>query len=122
MQCPYYGQMNWSIHKTLQSAKQTAEHQFIVTKHKKGGKVISEISTPIIFEVKETVAKSVVYDFTGINSVRASISGGKTLQIYYVAEKIRGYFFSCILSFWNNDEINEVGLPALLEEVMSLKQ
>jgi len=121
MQCPYYGQMNWSIHKSLQSAKQSVEGQFLLTKHKKGGKVISEISTPIIFEGKETMAKSIVYDFTGVNSILAGMSGGKTLTIYYVAEEIRGHFISCVLSFWNNDEINESGLPSLLEEVMSLK-
>jgi len=121
MQCPYYGQMNWSIHKTLENAKQNVEEHFLLTKHKKGGKVISETSTPIIFEGKETLAKSIVYDFTGVNSILAGMSGGKTLTIYYIAEEIRGYFVSCVLSFWNNDEINESGLPSLLEEVMSLK-
>jgi hypothetical protein len=122
MQCPYYGQINWSIHKTIDSAKNSIEHQFLATKYKKGGKVISEISIPVIFEGIETNAKSVVYDFTGVNSILAGMSGGKTLTIYYIAEEVRGRFISCILSFWNNDEINESGLPALLEEMMSLKQ
>lgn len=122
MQCPYYGQMNWSIHKTIESAKQSVEEQFLVTKHKKGGKVISEKSITIIFEGKETIAKTAIYDVTGVNSLLAGMSGAKTLTIYYVAEEIRGRFVSCVLSFWNNDAINESGLPALLEEVMSLKQ
>jgi hypothetical protein len=122
MQCPYYGQMNWSIHKTIESAKQNLEEQFLVTKHKKGGKVISEKSITIIFEGKETIAKTAIYDVTGVNSLLAGMSGAKTLTIYYVAEEIRGRFVSCVLSFWNNDAINESGLPALLEEVMSLKQ
>tara|TARA_R110000751_G_scaffold41665_1_gene97555 strand:+ start:424 stop:1326 length:903 start_codon:yes stop_codon:yes gene_type:complete len=122
MQCPYYGQMNWSIHKTIESAKQNVEEQFLVTKYRKGGKVISEKSITIIFEGKETIAKSAVYDVTGVNSLLVGMSGAKTLTIYYVAEEIRGRFVSCVLSFWNNDAINESGLPALLEEVMSLKQ
>lgn len=122
IQCPYYGQMNWSLHKSLEFAKQNVEQQFLSAKYKKGGKVISETSTPIIFEGKETIAKSVVYDITGVNSLLAGMSGAKTLTIYYVAEEIRGHFLSCVLSFWNNDNINESGLPALLEEVMTLKE
>ena len=42
VQCPYNGQMNWSVHKTLATAKSSIENQFNVTKSKKGGKVISE--------------------------------------------------------------------------------
>ncbi|WP_040279924.1 hypothetical protein [Psychroserpens damuponensis] len=121
VQCPYYGQMNWSIHEDIEDAKESVEHQFLITKHKKGGKVISESSVPIIFEGKETIAKSAVYDVTGVNSLLVGLSGAETLTIYYVAEELRGQFVSCVLSFWNNDEINESGLPALLEEVMSLK-
>ena len=122
IQCPYYGQMNWSLHKSLDSAKQSVEEQFLTAKYKKGGKVISETTTPIIFEGKETIAKSVAYDITGVNSLLAGMSGAKTLTIYYVSEEIRGHFVSCVLSFWNNDEINESGLPALLEEVMTLRE
>ena len=32
IQCPYYGQMNWSTHKNLQDAKTTVEYQFEITK------------------------------------------------------------------------------------------
>ncbi len=74
----------------------------------------------MIFEGKETNAKSGAYDFTGVNSILAGRSGAKTLTIYYIAEEVRRRFINCVLSFWNNDEINESGLPALLEEVMSL--
>lgn len=36
VQCPYYGEMNWSVHKSLESAKNTIETQFYITKNKKG--------------------------------------------------------------------------------------
>ncbi|MFT5892593.1 MAG: hypothetical protein ACI9Y7_002705 [Dokdonia sp.] len=122
VQCPYHGEMNWSIHKELQDAKNTIEQQFAITKSRKNGKVISEEIIDIEFEGIATKAKKVVYDFTGITSLLASISGGKTLTIYYVSTVLRGNYISCVLSFWNNDTITENGLPALLDKVMKLKK
>lgn len=122
VQCPYYGEMNWSVHKGLRDAKNTVEQQFAITKSRKSGKVISEETVEIEFEGTETSAKKVIYDFTGITSVLASMSGGKTLTIYYVATEVRGNYVSCVLSFWNNDTITENGLAPLLEKVMKLKK
>lgn len=122
MQCPGYGQMNWSVHKTLESAQNSIDSQLALTLSKKGGKIVSEEMVDIVFEDIETKSKKVIYDFTGVKSMLAGMSGGKTLTIYYVAEKIRGNYMSCVLSFWNNDAINpETNLPPLLEEVMKLK-
>src|SRR5690606_27630257 len=122
VQCPYFGEMNWSVHKDLQDAKNSVENQLILTKSRKGGKVISEEFIDIEFENVPTKAKKVIYDFTGITGALAGMSGGKTLTIYYVAEKVRGNYMSCVLSFWNNDQINpETQLPPLLEKVMKLK-
>lgn len=122
VQCPYYGEMNWSVHKDLEDAKTTVEQQFEITKSRKNGKVISEETVDIEFEGTETKAKKVIYDFTGLTSVLASMSGGKTLTIYYVATEVRGNYVSCVLSFWNNDTITENGLAPLLEKVMKLKK
>ncbi|WP_303316512.1 hypothetical protein Q4Q34_06810 [Flavivirga abyssicola] len=120
IQCPYYGQMNWSVHKTKQSSDLSIENQLKATKIKNGGKVILEEEVEILFEGIETKAKKVLYDFTGVKSLLTSMSGGKNLTIYYVSEKIRDNYVSCVLSFWNNDNINPSGLPPLLEEVMSI--
>lgn len=121
VQCPYYGEMNWSIHKDLNDAIKTVEQQFSITKSRKKGKVISEVLVDIEFESVETKAKKVIYDFTGVTSLLVSMSGGKTLTIYYVATEVRGRYVSCVLSFWNNDVITENGLAPLLEKVMKLK-
>ncbi|CAA0217731.1 conserved hypothetical protein [Tenacibaculum maritimum] len=121
IQCPYYGQMNWSVHEDLQDAKTTVEQQFEITKSQKGGKVISEEMVDVEFEGSETKAKRVIYDFTGVKSLLAGMSGGKTLTIYYVATEVRGNYISCVMSFWNNDTITENGLAPLLEKVMKLK-
>ena len=122
VQCPYYGEMNWSVHKTVESAKNSVDNQFNVTKSKKGGKVLSEEEVAVIFEGTETTAKKVIYDFTGSKSLLAGMSGGKTLTIYYVACKVRENYVSCCMSFWNNDTITENGLAPLLEKVMQLKK
>ncbi|WP_299680474.1 hypothetical protein [uncultured Dokdonia sp.] len=122
IQCPYNGEMNWSIHKELEDAKNTIGQQFTITKSKKSTKVLSEEIVDIVFEGANTKAKKVVYDLTGVTSLLASMSGGKTLTTYYVATEVRGNYISCVLSFWNNDNITKNGLPSLLEKVMELKK
>jgi len=114
--------MNWSIHKTQESADLAIQNHLKATKIRNGGKVISEEEVSIIFEGTPVKAKKVYYDFTGITSLLASMSGGKNLTIYYVSSKVRDVYVSCVLSFWNNDNINPSGLVPLLEEVMSLEQ
>lgn len=122
VQCPYFGEMNWSVHKTLDDAKEAIENQLNITKSKKGGKIISEEIVDIDFEGVPTKAKKVVYDLTGLTSALAGMSGGKSLIIYYVAENIRNKNVSCVMSFWNNDKINpETKLPPLLEKIIKLK-
>lgn len=122
VQCPYSGEMNWSVHKTLDDAKEAIENQLNNTKSQKAGKVTSEEIVNIEFEGVTTKAKKVIYDFTGVTSALAGMSGGKTLNIYYIAENVRNRNISCVMSFWNNDDVNpETKLPALLEKIISLK-
>lgn len=121
LQCPYSGEMNWSIHRTLEDAKESVENQLNVTKSRKGGKITSEELVDLQFEGVPTKAKKVVYDFTGLTSALAGMSGGKSLTIYYIAENIRNKNVSCVMSFWNNDQINpETQLPALLEKFITV--
>lgn len=121
VQCPYMGEMNWSIHKDTEDAKKSVENQLAVTKSKPGIKVVSEETVDVLFEQVPTKATKVVYDFTGIKSVLADTSGGKTLTVYYVSQKVRNNYMSCVLSFWNNDDIEFNGLPFLLDQVMQLR-
>lgn len=122
VQCPYLGQMNWSVHKELQDAQNAINNQLTMTKSRKDSKIISEELVDIEFENIPTKAKKVILDLKGIPGALAGTTGGKTLTIYYVAQKVRGNYMSCVLSFWNDDQINpETGLPPLLEKVMSLK-
>jgi hypothetical protein len=122
VQCPYYGQMNWSVHKTFGDASNSVDNQFNIIKAKKNGKIISEELVDVIFEGTETKARKVIFDFKGVTSLVAGMSGGKTLTIYFVAAPGRQNFVSCVMSFWNNDNVNPSGLPPLLEQVMKLKK
>jgi len=122
IQCSYYGQINWSIHKDQADASLHADIQLRLLKTQKKGKVISEKPVKIIFEGNETEAKQVIYDFTGVTSMLLKMSGGKYLTIYYVAAPVRNNYVSCVLSFWNNDLLNAEGLPLLLDQVMKLKK
>ncbi len=122
LQCPYNGQMSWSLHRTKRSAQAILNKMIKITRSKGGGKVVSEEKVAVIFEDKNTNATKLVYDFKGINSVLVGMSGGENLTIYYVVEKVRGVYASCILSYWNNDIITKTGLPTLLNKVMEIKK
>jgi hypothetical protein len=122
VQCPYYGQMNWSVHKSLEDAKRSVDTHLEIMKLEQKGKVVSEEIVDIIFEGNETKAKRIIYDFTGMTSVLVGMSGGKTLTIYFVAGKGPKNYISSVMSFWNNDAINPSGLPPLLEKIITLKE
>ncbi len=120
LQCPSYGQMNWSVHKDGGDASKTVDNQFLAIKAMKKGKIVADTTVNVTFEGTATTARRVIYDFTGVTSALVGMSGGKSLTIYFVAAPIRGYYVSCVMSFWNNDQINPGGLSPLLEQVMKL--
>lgn len=122
VQCRYYGQMNWSVHKSFDDAKQSVNNHFLSISSRNNGKVILDTTVAVIFEGAETNAHKIIYDFKGITSFLAGMSGGKTLTIYFVAVPVRNNFVSCVMSFWDNDQINPSGLSPLLEQVMKLKE
>lgn len=121
VQCPSYGQMNWSVHQTSDDAANSVTNQINVIKARKSGKFISEESVDVIFEGSEVKAKKATFDFKGVSGLLAGMSGGKTLTIYFVSAPVRGNYVSCVMSFWNNDVVNPSGLSPLLEQVMKLK-
>ena len=122
VQCPYNGEMNWGVYRTLEDAQQAVAEQFAVNKQRKMFKPIEEEEVEVLFEEIPTKAKRVVFDIKGVASALAGMSGGKTLTVYYVAQVVRNRPIACVMSFWNNDNINATtGLPPLLSRVMQLK-
>jgi hypothetical protein len=122
VQCSGNGQMDWSIHKTLDDAKQNIENKFLILKSRNNGKIISDEFVDVIFEDTKTKARKILYDFTGITSTLAGMTEGEILTIYLVATSVRKYNISCMMSYWNNNVINKSGLPTLLEQVMVLEK
>lgn len=121
MQCPSYGQMSWSVHATLLSAQQDIDSQVARIFNQKRGKTVLDTTVAVIFEGTEVSARKITYDFTGLTSLLLTIEGGKRLNIYFVVAPVRNNYVSCVMSFWDTDQINKSGLPPLLEKVMSLK-
>ena len=123
VQCPYNGQMDWSIHKSLKQAKEFTQIREHISTTQRKLKVVSKDSISIQFEGKKTKALKAVYDIKGFKSLLLGLqSGAKHLIVYYIAEEIKGKNISCILSHWDNDKLQPNGLPALLGEVMDLNK
>lgn len=120
MQCPGNGQMDWSIHRTLDDAEKNIANRVKVINCKDNGIIISDELVDVIFEGSKTKARKLIYDFTGVTNVLVGMTGGQTLTIYLVATTVRNYNISCMMSYWNNDYINNTGLPTLLDQVMVL--
>lgn len=116
IQCLYIGQMNWSLHKSLEGAKMQTQVQYEATKGK--GKLLEEEEVPIIFEGKESTAIRTLYK---IKVPKIVMGCSNELINYYVSEEIRGRYISCVLSHYSNDSLTENGVPALLAKVMKLK-
>ncbi len=120
-QCPRNGEMNWSLHPTLESATNTVNNHFGDVTSRKGSVIVSNGLTDVLFEGVATKARKVVYDFTGFTGVLLKLEGSRRLTVYYVAAPVRGHFMSWAGSFWASDVIGtETKLPALLEQVMKL--
>lgn len=119
IQCPYYGQMNWSLHQSLENAKKHTEIQYENTKQKGIAKVIAEDNVPVIFEGKDLIVKRTRYK---MKVPKFLMEGSNELIVYYVSEEVRGRFISCVLSHYSNDALTENGVPALLDKVMKVKK
>lgn len=122
VQWPYHGEMIWSVHRNSADAALSIEMQRRITAERNskqlGASVVSDEKVNVIFENVPVVARKVVYALEG-----ETADDGKTLEmiIYYVTAPVRNNWVSCVMSHWNNDAIEESGLPALLEKVMKLK-
>jgi hypothetical protein len=123
VQCPYNGQMDWTIHPNLKEAQEFIAFREWSTLDQNTLKLISRDTVNISFEGKSSQAIKLVLGVKGLNSLLLKVdSGAKNLIVYYIVEEIEGKYVSCILSHWDNDRIQPNGLPALLGEVMSLEK
>ncbi len=120
LQCPYYGQMNWSVHRDAASAAAAVKAQYDALTTRKTGKFIAADTVDVILEGTPVKALKATYDVKGVSGLLVGMSGAKTLTVYFVSAPVRNNHVSCAMSFWNNDSVNADGLPPLLAEVMRL--
>jgi len=123
VQCSSRGQMDWSIHQTLEKATEHTKLRAFINRYQKKLKLISKDTIAVRFEGKKTKAVKMVYHVKGVNSLVLKMSSGaKQLIVYYIVQEVKGKNISCILSHWDIDQIRPNGLPALLSEVMQLEE
>lgn len=121
IQFPYNGQMNWSLHYSLESAQNSIENQILYSSSRSSIKIHSDEYVSVIFENQHTKARKIVYKIKGFWKLLMLGNAGSELIVYYVAEKVGDKYVSCVMSHWNNDNISQNGLPYLLSQVMRLE-
>ncbi len=129
VQWPYHGQMDWSVHKDSLDAAQCIDIQYYITVHCRtkelNTQIVSDQQVDVLFEGVPVKACKVVHQLKDESTELLKDAGDgntRSLTIYYVVAPVRGNYVSCVMSFWNNDFIEEQSvLPSLLEKVMQLK-
>lgn len=120
VQCPGYGEMSWSVFNTEQEAKREND-LYITVKNTvtKKFKILKTEDINIIFEGEATTAKRIAYKVGGDFVYKYLMGGSSILIVYYVVQKVRDNYVSCVLSHYGSNE-NDYDLAPLLKEVMSL--
>ena len=117
IQCPNYGQMNWSEFRDSTRAVEMTEFQRALNNQKFLTKEKESNYEDVLFEGVET---RVLRTKVKIKLPKLVVGGSNVLVVYYVTAKVRDRYVSCVLSHYT-DDVNAEGLPPLLSEVMELK-
>lgn len=116
--CPAHGQMNWSVHSTIDKAMRARDLQIISNSDSKHVEILKKDIVAVDFEGSTTQALRITY-----KSKEPRIfwgNGSKTLLVYYIAARVRDRFITCVLSHYDN-QLENGNLPPPLDNVMSLK-
>jgi hypothetical protein len=116
IQCPNYGQMNWTIFDNLKSAEDYRDAQFEMAKAKNLMDVKEEKWIMLKFEGQETKALKTKMK---IQLPKMITGGSNILVVYYVTGHVRGKYVTCVLSHYT-DDLSASTLPPLLAEVLEL--
>ncbi len=114
--CPAFGQISWSTFRNPEDAEVNNQAYYIINKKSGMYKQLREEDVDIVFEGTPTRAKRAIYK---INRSKVLLGGRNELAVYYVVQKVRGKYISCVLSHYIEDK-NNYRLAPLLEEVMKL--
>lgn len=115
--CPAFGQISWSVFRNKYQADLYKDAQILLNKYNKQYKQIKEDTADVIFEGYQCKAKRIIYQ---INKSKLFLGGRNLIAVYYLSEKIRGKFISCVLTHYIEYK-DDYRLPPLIEEIMKLK-
>lgn len=116
--CAAFGQMSWSVFQTMQQADINTRILEAINNNSGKYKVENTENVEVLFEGIPTLAKRVTYK---IKTPKILLGGRNKIAVYYITQKIRGKYVSCMLT--NYIEIDgDYSLPLLLREVMSFAQ
>jgi hypothetical protein len=118
IQCPNYGQMNWALFDKLEQAEDYRDTHFAMTKNKNLVDIKEEKWVNVRFEGQETKALQTKIK---VQLPKLVMGGSNILVVYYITEQVRGRYVACVLSHYT-DDVGADKLPALLREVMELKE
>lgn len=115
--CPAFGQISWSLFRTREDAAINNNAILLLNKYSGTHTVVEEDDdVNIIFEGSPAKAKRIVYK---LKRSKVLLGSRNLLAVYYVVQKVRGSYMSCVLSHYIEDKGN-YRLAPLLEEVMKL--
>lgn len=120
VQCPYSGQVSWSLHKELSDAKKQIGYEFEITKSKDEAKLTKEENINLVFEGVNTLAKKATFQVQSSSNPSLKSLEERKLITYYIAETVRGQNISCVLSHWDDDTLTAEGLPYLLTKLIKI--
>ena|GEM_PF-6689104 len=119
IQCPDLGQMNWAIFDSLSTAEAYRDSRYQMNKRRSLTNIVEEEWVTVRFENVETRA---LRTRMKIRLPKAVVGGSNVLIVYYVTQRIRGKYVTCVLSQYEDDvNVRRHGLAPLLSEVLTLQ-
>jgi len=115
--CPAFGQISWSEFNTRHEAETNMQAQILLNKYNGQYKQIKEEDVNVVFEGTSCRATRIIYE---IKKPKLLLGGRNLIAVYYVAEKVRSNFLSCVLIHYIEYK-DDYRLPSLIEEVMMLR-
>jgi hypothetical protein len=120
LQCPDYGQMNWSEFSDSVRAKQMISGQLALNNNRGKYDLLEQKLVNVVFEGQEVQALRCTLK---IGIPELIMGGSNILIVYYVTAKVRDRYVSCVMSQYTDDVgVKTNKLALLLAEVMQLKE
>lgn len=112
--CAAFGQMSWSVFDSQEKALINTKILEALNENSGKYKIEKEEDVRVVFEGELTDARRITYKIKGSKLL---LGGRNQIAVYYITQKVRGKYVSCMLT--NYIEIKDnYELPMLLQEVM----